>query len=138
MNYYIDTSCLLRRLLNDGPLLPTWGDWENAYVSVLGRIEVHRTLYRTRIENRLTDETYEVAVGRFADIAATLKWVPMSDAIIAAAAGPFPTVVKALDAIHLASAIAVRDAIWPDLVFATHDRQLAAAAALVGFDVAGV
>jgi hypothetical protein len=44
-----------------------------------------------------------------------------------------PTVVKTLDAIHIASALAIRDRREVDLVFATHDTQQATAARALGF-----
>ena len=48
--------------------------------------------------------------------------------------GPFPAIVRALDAIHLSTAI-----MWAKntdaLVFFTHDRQLGKAAQAYGFDV---
>ena len=44
-----------------------------------------------------------------------------------------PTIVNTLDAIHLASAIALRDRRGIDLVFASHDDQQATAARALGF-----
>jgi hypothetical protein len=49
-----------------------------------------------------------------------------------------PTTVKTLDAIHLASAIVLRDRRGIDLIFATHDDQQATAARALGFAVVGV
>ena len=53
---------------------------------------------------------------------------------MARAAEPFPTLVRTLDAIHLASALLAREQI-PDLRFATHDDELGLAARAVGFDL---
>jgi hypothetical protein len=44
-----------------------------------------------------------------------------------------PTIVKTLDAIHLASALAIRERRGIDLLFATHDNQQATAARALGF-----
>jgi len=44
-----------------------------------------------------------------------------------------PTVVKTLDAIHLASAVMLRDRRHIDLQFSTHDVQQAVAARALGF-----
>jgi hypothetical protein len=44
-----------------------------------------------------------------------------------------PTVVKTLDAIHLASAAAMRERRGTDLLFATHDAQQGTAARALGF-----
>jgi hypothetical protein len=56
--------------------------------------------------------------------------------ILARAAEPFPTVLGTLDALHLSSALAIRPQVR-DLVFATHDRELALAASAMGFAVVG-
>lgn len=42
------------------------------------------------------------------------------------------------DAIHLATAMLLRETRYPDLVFATHDRRLGMAARLAEFTVVGV
>lgn len=54
------------------------------------------------------------------------------------AAQPFPMIVGILDALHLASALEVRNGGENELTVLTHDRQLARAAASVEFSVAGV
>ncbi len=54
------------------------------------------------------------------------------------ASEPASTPLKTLHALHLATARIVRDTSAIDLIFATHDRQLASAAAAMGFDVVGV
>jgi hypothetical protein len=43
-----------------------------------------------------------------------------------------------VESVHLATALMWRDRRAPDLVFATHDRQLGRAAAALGFDVVGL
>jgi uncharacterized protein len=60
--------------------------------------------------------------------------VELDERIRARAADPFPTLVRTLDALHLASALAVRTA-TADLYLATHDRELAIAAEALGFRV---
>jgi hypothetical protein len=51
---------------------------------------------------------------------------------------PMATVVKTLDALHLASAMLVRERLRIDLVFATHDPQQSRGARALGFDCVGV
>ncbi len=135
---YIDSSCVIRRLVGDGPPLATWGAWDAAVSSEVGRIEVHRTLARLLHEGRLNNNGWAEALQRFGEIEQGVLWIPLTPRVAAVAAGPFPTVLKALDAIHLASAAFVRETSGPDLNIATHDRQLASAAAAMGFDVVGV
>ncbi len=93
---------------------------------------------RVESERKLTGDRLATALRGLAELEATLQWVPITESIILLASGPLPTVIKALDAIHLATAIAVRDAGASDLVFATHDRRQATAAAAMGFEVVGV
>jgi predicted nucleic acid-binding protein len=61
---------------------------------------------------------------------------PVAASILERAADPFPTALGTLDAIHLATALQLRDE-YPALAFATHDRELATAARSVGFTVEG-
>ena len=51
---------------------------------------------------------------------------------------PMPTVVKTLEAIHLASALLFEERHEVGLVFGTHDRSQATAARALGFDVVGI
>ena len=72
---------------------------------------------------------------------ANIQLREIQPSILARAADPFPTFIGSLDAIHLATALAFRHT-QPEgerpLLFATHDRQLAKAAAALHFDVIGV
>ena len=54
------------------------------------------------------------------------------------AAEPFPTVIGTLDAIHLASALVLKEENQKlEITFLTHDSQLSTAATAMGFEVAG-
>jgi predicted nucleic acid-binding protein len=57
-------------------------------------------------------------------------------AVLERAAEPFPTQMRTLDALHVASALLVRTR-FPALRFATHDADLAAAALAEGLPVLG-
>jgi predicted nucleic acid-binding protein len=65
---------------------------------------------------------------------ASLDLVPINRAVLRRAGGAFPMPVKTLDAIHLATAL-----LWEEhageIVFLTHDRQLANAARACGLTV---
>ncbi len=62
--------------------------------------------------------------------------VALSPAVLDRAANPFPVYVATLDAIHLATAVLLRQE-DPDLDLATHDAKLALAARSMGFAVIG-
>lgn len=56
-----------------------------------------------------------------------LHIVPVMESLLASAGESFPTVVGTLDAIHLASSLAVRDSLGLDCLL-THDLQQATTA----------
>jgi hypothetical protein len=58
--------------------------------------------------------------------------------VLRRASEPFPTPLGTLDAIHLATALAWRDARTEALVLATHDKVLGTAAQAMGLQVVGV
>lgn len=58
-------------------------------------------------------------------------------AVLRRAGDPFPLPLGTLDALHLATALLVRDRRGGEVVVATHDAQLAAAARAVGLDTIG-
>jgi hypothetical protein len=66
----------------------------------------------------------------------TLAIHPLDERIMQRASETFPTVVGTLDAIHLATAISVRESEEIDLLL-THDSQLGIAARSLGFEVLG-
>ncbi len=63
--------------------------------------------------------------------------IAIDDEVLDRGSAAFAAPLKSLDAIHLATAIMVRDKELPDLAFATHDTTLARAARYAGFEVLG-
>jgi predicted nucleic acid-binding protein len=63
--------------------------------------------------------------------------VSVSERILTRAGDAFPTVIGTLDAIHLATALQLRETVMID-AFITHDTQLATAAEAMGFTVHGI
>lgn len=137
MNAYIDTSVLLRIILGEPKALREWRDIERPLSSELIRVEALRSIDRARVLLHLSDD--EVAERR-AGVLQTLsgfRIARIDRRVLARAADPFPTLVRTLDAIHLATAELAKTNI-KDLVFATHDREQGRAAAAIGFQVIGV
>jgi predicted nucleic acid-binding protein len=129
---YVDTSVLLRVILGEPGVLPEWSTLDAIITSELTRVEALRTIDRARLALQLPDE--DVALRRegvFAVLRAC-SIARVDAAVLARAAEPFPTALRTLAAIHLATALLVR-AKHEHLVFATHDRQQAVAARAVGF-----
>lgn len=137
---YLDASVVLRVLLKQANSLMEWERLHNGVCSRILAVECHRTLDRFWREDRITDAEFEAKRAELAAIVTRSIVVPLNDRVLQAASQPMPTIVAALDAIHLASAVLYRAVHAPDehpLVFATHDKQLATAARAMHFEVIG-
>lgn len=138
MNVYLDSSIVLRVLLDQPKQLPGWGEWDKAYSSELLGVECRRVIDRLRLESVLDDEALAQSVEALARLEKAIIRVRLTKAIIQAASRSMPTEVKTLDAFHLVSAAAVRDRRAADLLFATHDSQQATGARALGFTCLGL
>lgn len=137
MRVYLDTSVALRVLFRERNRTRLWGKWERAYSSSLWRTEAFRTVDRLRLHGDLSDLDVSELSVQIEMIHETLAIVPLTEAILKRASEAFPTVVGTLDAIHLSTALAIRDSEHIDLLL-THDRQFGIAARALGFDVRGL
>ena len=137
MTVYIDSSVILRTLFREPNPVEVWGKWDSAFSSNLWRVEALRTVDRLRLAGDLSDEDVADLVREIRIVHETLAIHPLSEKILQRASESFPTVVGTLDAIHLATALAIREVEPIDLLL-THDGQLATAARSVGFTVIGV
>ena len=134
MRAYVESSVLLRRILGEPEPLVAWDRITDPITSELTRIECLRTLDRALVLGRITQQTLARARWTVLEVLEGFTTVALDERIKARAADPFPTLVRTLDALHLATAIAVRPD-RPDLAFATHDRELALAAESMGFRI---
>jgi predicted nucleic acid-binding protein len=134
VNVYVDSSALLRVVLGEPGAPASWSRISMPVSSELIRVECLRTVDRARLRLSLQDD--EVARRRSELLKAIESFVliELDGRVLARAAEPFPTLLRTLDAIHLASALLARQHI-PDLRFTTHDSELGLAARAVGFDV---
>lgn len=134
MRAYVDSSVLLRVVLGEADALRAWGRISNPVSSELIRIECLRTLDRARLQGRLEETVLARVRADVLEMTDAFTLVGLDDRIKARASDPFPTLVRTLDALHLASALAMR-ASGADLSMATHDRELAIAAQALGFEI---
>lgn len=134
---YVDASVLLRVLLGEPGRLREWRQLEAAVSSALAEVEVLRTLDRLRLRGGLTLEETAERRGAAFRLLHAVSLADISAPILRRAADPFPTPLGTLDAIHLTTALAWREAHHPALVVATHNAQLGIAARACGFDVLG-
>jgi hypothetical protein len=135
MPSYLDTSVVGAWLFGEPNRLPGPWDFRESISSDLIRVEVARLLRREFGEGRLTlagmSGLLEIAEAWMGQ----MEILPISRSVLQRAAGPFPTAVRTLDAIHLASALLWQENTTGDVTFLTHDRQLRIAAQACGLMV---
>lgn len=136
MIVYLDTSVVLRVLFRERNPVRSWGKWDRAYSSALWRTEAFRTVDRLRLSGDLSDQDVADLATEIEIVDQSLAVIPLSDAILRRAAESFPTTLGTLDALHLSSALLIRETERIDS-FLTHDEQLAVAARSLGFAVTG-
>ena len=136
MKLYVDASVLLRVVLAEPGALSEFRQATRWISSELVRLECLRTIDRARLQFDLSDEMLAARRADVLDYLDAFELVSLNRGVLTRAAEPFPTALGTLDAIHLASALLVREQV-SDLLVATHDRELAVGARSVGFRVLG-
>ena len=137
MTTYLDTSVVLRWVLGAPDALPRPADDAPHVTSRLTVVETLHTLDRLRRRGQLSERDYADRHGVAVRLLERVDRVHLYMAVLRRAADPFPAPVGTLDAIHLSTALQVRDSHGVEVVLATHDRELAHAARAVGLDVVG-
>ena len=134
---YLDASVALRLVLGEPNRLAEWRRVESAVASALTEVECLRTLDRLSRLGSLSED--DVAARRTAvyRLLVAVEVVDVGRPVLRRASEPFPTPLGTLDAIHLSTAIAWRDARNSDLTMVTHDTALATASRAVGLEVIG-
>lgn len=136
MTAYVDTSVLLRCILEGDVALHQAFRVDRTIASELILIEARRVLERHRMNSALDDEKMAEASSRLMEVYASFEVWNLSDAIKARAAGPFPTVVGTLDALHLATALAgIGTDAAATLALYSYDRQMNLCAKALGLAV---
>ena len=137
MTVYVDTSVVLRILLHEPNPVGVWGQWDKGYSSALWRVEALRTVDRLRLTHEISDTEVAELVRDIQITHETFAIHPVTNQVFQRASETFPTVVGTLDAIHLATALSIREIENVNLLL-THDSQLATAARSLGFEVMGI
>lgn len=137
MNVYLDSSVALRKLQREAGAVTGWADWERAYSSELLRVEVLRSIDRNRLKGFLTDQDVAELVTKAHGIFDAIEFVALNASILDRASQSFLTPLGTLDALHLATALALSESTRIELAFLTHDAELATAARSVNFRVEG-
>jgi predicted nucleic acid-binding protein len=136
---YVDASAVLRVLFaEEGEAVPL-GAGDRVVSSQLVEVETFRAVDRERLLGKLGDTETALKRKELMDLLAMLDLAPIDGAVIRRARSSFSVNVRALDAIHVATAeVLVQEATGEPLEFWTHDARQATAALSRGLDVWGV
>jgi predicted nucleic acid-binding protein len=135
---YLDSSVLLRLLLKEPNALRELDELERGVTSALTQVEILRTLDRLQHRRQLSDRGLAAMRQRAHAVMEAVDVIELSPPVLRRAGDPFPTPVRTLDAIHVASALVFRDfGGAASLAFATHDTEQAECAGSLGFQVLG-
>jgi hypothetical protein len=135
---YVDASVALRVLLAQAGRLRAWGTWQRGYASEILGLEVRRTIDRLRVQGALDAEQVAQLLRLTTTLEQGLAIVSLTRTVLHRAALPMATPVRTLEALHLTTALIVRERSSAPVVFLTHDAQQGAAARALGFEVDGV
>ena len=124
---YLDSSALFKLLVEEAEsaVLAEWMAQHPGLAAVSSELA---TMEVVRAMRRLAPE----AVADARALVSQLDLVPLSSEVVAQAADVGDPLLRTLDALHLASALAVQEAVT---FFVVYDRRLASAARAAGFDV---
>jgi uncharacterized protein len=136
---YVDASAILRILFREpGPCVPLEPGMRIAS-SRLAEVETYRAVDRERLLGHLDDRTAAAKRKELGDVLSRIDVVAIDDAVITRARDPFAVNVRALDAIHVATAeILGAEAGGEPLEFWTHDERQSTAALSRGLTVRGI
>ncbi|HUE85420.1 MAG TPA: PIN domain-containing protein [Vicinamibacterales bacterium] len=134
---YVDASAVLRILFAETPAVPlVVGD--RVVSSQLVEVETFRAVDRERLLGSLDDRQTAMKRKELGELLARLDVAPIDRVVIERAKNSFAVNVRALDAIHVATAeILAAEAGGEPLEFWTHDERQATAAISRGLDVRG-
>lgn len=139
MTVYAETSAVLRWLFAEEKgeaLRVALAAAEKVTSSRLTLIETRRVVRRAERDGRITAAQSADILAIFAQAASTWAILEITEEIVHRAEDTFPSEpVRTLDAIHLASALFLRQS-FPDLVIVSSDERVSANAALLGFQPA--
>lgn len=136
---YVDASALLRLLFSEpGPSVPLVAG-DRVVSSHLVEVETFRAVDRERLLGNLDDRETAMKRKELAELFVRMDLVPIAGDVIDRAKGSFAVNVRALDAIHVATAeILASEAEGDPLEFWTHDERQATAALSRGLTVRGI
>jgi predicted nucleic acid-binding protein len=135
---YVDASAVLRVVFSEpGPRVPLVAGDRVASSHVV-EVESFRAVDRERLLGNLDDAHTAIKRKELTDLLAMVDLVPIDGTVIDRAKSSFAVNVRALDAIHVATAeVLASEADGEPLEFWTHDERQATAALSRGLTVRG-
>lgn len=135
---YVDASALLRVLFHEPGPVVSLARGDRVVSSQMVAIEAFRAVDRERLLGHLDDAETAVKRQELGEMLAMLHQAPVDDGVIDRAKGSFAVPLRALDAIHVATAeVLAAEAGGEPLEFWTHDERQAIAARSRGLNVRG-
>ena len=136
---YVDASALLRVLfVEPGPAVPLMAG-EHVVSSQLIEVEAFRAVDRERLLGNLSDAETAIKRKELTDLLAMTDLTPVDGLVIDRAKSSFAVNLRAIDAIHVATAeLLAAAADGEPLEFWTHDERQATAAISRGLTVRGL
>lgn len=135
---YLDASAVLRLLFGEPGVAVSLADGDAAVASELVEVEAFRALDRERLLGRLDDREAARKRKELAEMIEMLDLVPIDRTVIDRAKSAFGVNVRALDAIHVATAEVLAAESGLEVEFWTHDERQGIAAVARGFAVKGL
>jgi len=138
MNLYAESSAVLAWLLKEGAeasIYPLFASAEVVVSSDLTLVECDRTIWRAVALGRASEEAANEFRRRLAHFTAPWTFLRLSQDIIELARQPFPSdPIRALDALHVTSALAVRASL-PSIAMLSLDERVRRVAGSLGLPV---
>ncbi len=136
---YVDASAILRLLFSEPGITIAFEADDRVVSSQLLEVEAFRAVDRERLVGNLDDRETAIKRKELTSLIAMLDLLPIDGAVIDRAKASFAVNVRALDALHVASAeVLLAEADGESLEFWTHDGRQATAALSRGLTVRGV
>jgi predicted nucleic acid-binding protein len=135
---YVDASAILRIVFAEpGPAIPL-APGDRLASSELVEVETFHAIDRERLDGALDDLTTATKRKELGEFLAMLDLVPVDRTVLGRAKASFAVNVRALDAIHVATAEVLQaEAEGEPVEFWTHDERQATVALSRGFTVFG-
>ena len=136
---YVDASALLRLLFAEPGITVPVATGDRVVSSALVEIEAFRAVDRERLLGHLDDAQTALKRKELTDLLVMLDLAAIDRFVIDRAKSSFAVNVRALDAIHVATAeVLAAEAEGEAVEFWTHDDRQATAALSRGFTVLGI